>query len=69
MEEINDLIEQRIKKLNDLRELQIDPYGGKFEPEASALYLKTTYASASKEALEADPVFTSAAGRNTAPGS
>ena len=62
MEEINDLIEQRIKKLNDLRELQIDPYGGKFEPEASALYLKTTYASASKDALEADPVFTSAAG-------
>ena len=63
MEEINDLIEQRIKKLNDLRELQIDPYGGRFEPEASALYLKTTYASASKDALEADPVFTSAAGR------
>jgi lysyl-tRNA synthetase class 2 len=63
MEEINDLIEQRIKKLNDLRELQIDPYGGRFEPEASALYLKTTYASASKDALEANPVLTSAAGR------
>ncbi len=63
MEEINDLIEQRIKKLNDLRELQIDPYGGRFEPEASTLYLKTTYASASKDALEADPVLTSAAGR------
>ncbi|MGO9377858.1 MAG: lysine--tRNA ligase [Dissulfurispiraceae bacterium] len=63
MEEINDLIEQRIKKLNDLRELQIDPYGGRFEPEAAALYLKTTYALVSKDALEADPVLTSAAGR------
>lgn len=63
MEEINDLIEQRIKKLNDLRELQVDPYGGRFEPEAAALHLKTTYASASKDDLEANPVLTSAAGR------
>jgi lysyl-tRNA synthetase, class II len=63
MEEINDLIEQRIKKLNDIRELGIDPYGGKFEPEAAASYLKTTYASASKEELEATSASTSAAGR------
>jgi lysyl-tRNA synthetase class 2 len=63
MEEINDLIEQRIKKLSDLRELQIDPYGGRFEPEATAQHLKTAYASTSKDALEAQHIPTSAAGR------
>ena len=63
MEEINDLIEQRIKKLNDLKELHIDPYGGKFEPASTAAYYKTTYASASKEELEANSAAASAAGR------
>ncbi len=63
MEEINDLIEQRLKKLNDIREIGIDPYGGKFEPEVTASYLKTTYASASKEQLEAIPAAASTAGR------
>jgi lysyl-tRNA synthetase class 2 len=63
MEEINDLIEQRIKKLNDIRELHIDPYGGKFEPESTTAYLKTTYSLASKEELEANSAVTSSAGR------
>lgn len=31
MEEINDLIKQRIKKLESLKEKGIEPYGGKFE--------------------------------------
>jgi len=63
MEEINDLIEQRIKKLNDLKELHLDPYGGKFEPESTTAYLKATFVSASKEELETNSASTSAAGR------
>ncbi len=63
MEETNDLIEQRIKKLNDLKELQIDPYGGKFEPESTALQIKAAHATSTKESLEADPAAVSAAGR------
>ncbi len=63
MEEINDLIEQRIKKLNDLKELHLDPYGSKFEPESTTAYLKSTYASASKEELETNSAAVSAAGR------
>ncbi|HTZ19081.1 MAG TPA: lysine--tRNA ligase [Dissulfurispiraceae bacterium] len=63
MEEINDLIEQRLKKLGDIRESGIDPYGGKFEPEATALHLKTTFAQVSKDELEAKQVPASAAGR------
>ena len=63
MEEINDLIEQRIKKLNDLKELQIDPYGGKFEPEATALHLKNAYSATTKEELEANSTSVSVAGR------
>jgi lysyl-tRNA synthetase, class II len=63
MEEINDLIEQRIKKLNDLKELQIDPYGGKFEPDATALHLKNAYSAATKEDLEAKSDSVAVAGR------
>ena len=63
MEEINDLIEQRLKKLGDLREIGIDPYGGKLEPGTTALHLKTAYESASKDELEANPAQATAAGR------
>jgi lysyl-tRNA synthetase class 2 len=63
MEEINDLIEMRIKKLNELKELNIDPYGGRFEPQDKAASLRNAYAAASKEKLEADAVSVSCAGR------
>jgi lysyl-tRNA synthetase, class II len=63
MDEINDLIEMRIRKLNELRELQIDPYGGKFEPLDNAAALKSSQAASSKEQLEASPVSASCAGR------
>ncbi|MBI3592936.1 MAG: lysine--tRNA ligase [Nitrospirae bacterium] len=63
MEDINELIEQRFKKLSDLQGLDINPYNGKFNPESSAAALKAAYQAASKEALEADEVYTSVAGR------
>lgn len=63
MEEINELIEQRFKKLNELRGIEIDPYNGRFNPEATAGALRTSYGSTPKENLEAEPVNTSIAGR------
>jgi lysyl-tRNA synthetase class 2 len=63
MEEINDLIEQRIKKLEELRHLGIKPFGGPFYAEDHASDILNKWATASKEALEADNVFCSLAGR------
>lgn len=60
---IGDLIEQRFKKLGELRGMEIDPYNGKFEPEAHAAHLKDSYQSASKESLESEEVNTAVAGR------
>jgi lysyl-tRNA synthetase class 2 len=63
MEEINELIEQRIKKLEELRQMGIEPFGGPFYAEDHASDILNKWATASKEALEADPVFCSLAGR------
>lgn len=63
MEEINDLIEQRFRKLDDLRSLGIDPYNGRFCPESTTAGLIENYQSVSKEGLESDNINTSVAGR------
>lgn len=63
MEEINDLIEQRIKKLEELRQSGIEPFNGSFYAEDSAADLLNKLDSVAKEALEAKPVFCSLAGR------
>jgi lysyl-tRNA synthetase class 2 len=63
MEEINELIEQRLKKLEELRQSGIEPFGGSFYAENHASELHDTYASVEKETLEADPVSCSLAGR------
>lgn len=63
MEEINELIAQRIKKLQELRESGIEPYSGVFQAEDHTSDLHNKLDSVSKEALEADPVFCSLAGR------
>jgi len=63
MEEINALIEQRIKKLEELRQSGIEPFGGPFYAEDHASEILNKWDTASKEALEADPVFCSLAGR------
>ncbi|MBF0558202.1 MAG: lysine--tRNA ligase [Nitrospirae bacterium] len=63
MEEINDLIEQRFKKLGELRSGGVDPYDGKFDPESHAEDLKSAHQNSTKEYLEQEAVYTSAAGR------
>jgi lysyl-tRNA synthetase class 2 len=63
MEEINDLMEQRLKKLNELRSGGTDPYDGKFYPESHAEDLKSGYRNATKENLEAEVINSSVAGR------
>ena len=63
MEEISELIAQRIKKLGDLRSIGIDPYNGQFEPEAFARDLHEKYGTVEKETLEAEPAHSAVAGR------
>ncbi|MCE5194891.1 MAG: lysine--tRNA ligase [Nitrospiraceae bacterium] len=62
-EEINELIEQRIKKLGELKEMGIDPFGSAFEVKDYAANLFAKYESSSKETLEAIPVSCTIAGR------
>ena len=63
MEEINELIEQRIRKLDEMRESGIEPFGGVFYADDHASELHNKFGSLSKEALETDPVTCSIAGR------
>jgi lysyl-tRNA synthetase, class II len=63
MEEINELIEQRIRKLEELRQAGFEPFGGAFYAEDHASVLRDTFGSVSKETLAADPVSCSLAGR------
>src|SRR5512139_2010320 len=63
MEETNELIEQRYKKLGELRSSGIDPYDGRFEPESPAQELHNRFHAASPDDLEVNPVVTSVAGR------
>src|SRR2546430_15769556 len=66
MEELNDQIAQRFKKLDQLRTLGIDPFGGKFDVQDRAGDLIARYGTATKDALEQKPVTTTIAGRVTA---
>ncbi|MDZ4383283.1 MAG: lysine--tRNA ligase, partial [Thermodesulfovibrionia bacterium] len=52
MEEINELMQERIKKLKQLRELGIDPYGGVFEVKDRVSDILEKYENISKEELE-----------------
>src|SRR4030043_1169144 len=63
MSEINELIEQRIKKLEELRQSGIEPFAGSFYAEDHASDLLIKFDSATKEALEASPASCSLAGR------
>src|SRR6266568_4189990 len=66
MDELNDQIEQRIKKLDRLRSLSIDPFGGKFNVTDSAADVVARYGQATKDALASAPVPVTLAGRVTA---
>ncbi|HMK50070.1 MAG TPA: lysine--tRNA ligase [Thermodesulfovibrionales bacterium] len=63
MEEINELVEQRIKKLDELRNAGVEPFGGAFYAEDHAGELHNKYGEVSKESLEETTVLCSLAGR------
>jgi lysyl-tRNA synthetase class 2 len=63
MEDINELIEQRINKLEDLKRMGINPYGGSFEANEKAAALHDRYRDSSSESLSLTPVNCSLAGR------
>jgi len=63
MEDTNELIKQRIKKIDELKEMGINPYGAPFPAADHAADLIGKYGSTPKEALEADSVMCSLAGR------
>ncbi|MEW6215042.1 MAG: lysine--tRNA ligase [Nitrospirota bacterium] len=63
MKDINELIEQRIKKLEELRQSGIEPFGGPFYAKDHASELLNKFDATTKETLEADPVLCSLAGR------
>src|SRR5437867_6776077 len=66
MEELNDQIAERLKKLEQLRSLGIDPFGGKFDVQDRAGDLIARYGTATREELEGKSVTTTLAGRVTA---
>ena len=63
MEEINELILQRKKKLKELKELGVDPYGGSYEITHHAAELHSKYKNWNKEDLEKASVYCSVCGR------
>ncbi len=63
MEETNELILQRRKKLQELRDLGIDPYGGPYEKSHDCEELHRLYDGWTPERLEAERPTTSVAGR------
>ena len=63
MEEINELMEQRIKKVSDLKEMGIKPYGGPFEASDHASEVMKKYSEITRESLEAENISCSLAGR------
>lgn len=63
MEDSNELIRQRIKKAEELREMDVPPYGGPFSASDHAAELNGKYGGTTKEELEAANVRCSLAGR------
>jgi len=59
----NELIKQRKRKLEELRELGVDPYGGVFETTHSASEIFEKYGEVDGETLEKEPVEVTVAGR------
>ncbi|MBI5678409.1 MAG: lysine--tRNA ligase, partial [Planctomycetes bacterium] len=63
MEETNELILQRIKKLNELRSLGINPYSNTFKVTDSSKTIIENYGSLSAEELETRKIRCTLAGR------
>jgi lysyl-tRNA synthetase class 2 len=63
LEEINELIEQRIKKIDELRQMGLKPYGDPFDATDHAADLIKKHKDTAKETLESDRINCSLAGR------
>ncbi len=63
MEDTNELIKQRIRKIDELREMGVKPFGDPFQASDHAAELLGRYAGATREDLEAEAVRCSLAGR------
>ena len=63
MEELNEQQQQRIKKLDSLREAGVAPYGTRFEVQDRAGRLIELHGEKSKEVLETETISCSLAGR------
>jgi lysyl-tRNA synthetase class 2 len=63
VEEANELIRQRIRKIEELREMGVSPYGGPFDASDHARDLSLRYADTPKEELEANAAYCSLSGR------
>jgi lysyl-tRNA synthetase class 2 len=63
MEDYNDLIQQRFKKLAEISAMGHKPYAGRFDVSTSAQALQDAYGETTKEALEQNKVELTVAGR------
>lgn len=63
MDDYNDLIHQRFKKLAEISAMGIKPYAGKFVTSGQAQQLEEAHAASTKEELEANRVSVTLAGR------
>jgi lysyl-tRNA synthetase class 2 len=63
MDEYNDLIQQRFKKLAEISDMGVKPYAGKFVVSSSAQSLISAHGNKSKEDLEKEHASVSVAGR------
>ncbi len=66
MEDYNELIQQRFKKLDEIKSLGAAPYAGRYEVTAAARELLDKHGKTPKEELEGNRVTVSLAGRITA---
>ncbi len=62
-QDINKVIEQRLKKLDELRKLGINPYSNTFKPKHHVAEILDKYSGKSNEELEKEKPFFSVAGR------
>lgn len=63
MEEYNELIQQRFKKLEEISRMGIQPYDGRFDKTSSAASIHDIYDGSGKDDLEKERIHVSIAGR------
>lgn len=66
MDDLNDQIQQRLKTLDLLRGMSVDPFGGRFEATDRAGAVLAAHGASAKETLDQNPVTATLAGRITA---